>query len=143
MNRVILIGNIGRDPEIRTTQGGDKVASFSLATSERWKDKATGDRKESTTWHRCVAWGPLVKVIEDYTSKGSKVAVEGSISVRQYVDNKTSEEKTVTEIKVSSLELLDSKGGSGERTERPRETAAAAPAGRPSKAEDLDDEIPF
>ena len=141
MNRVILIGNIGRDPEIRTTQGGDKVASFSLATSERWKDKTSGDRKESTTWHRCVAWGPLVKVIEEYTSKGSKVAVEGSISVRQYVDNKSSEEKTVTEIKVSSLELLDSKNGSsGERTERPQKAAAPASA---SAAAELDDEIPF
>ena len=121
MNRVILCGNVGKAPEIRKTQGGESVANFSLATSERWTDRASGDKKEQTTWHRVVCFGKLAGVIESYVGQGSKLLVEGSLTSRKYVDNKSSEERTVYEIKAQNVELLTTKGnGNG--------AAAPAPA---------------
>lgn len=113
LNKVILIGNVGKDPEIRALQSSDRVASFSLATSESWKDKATGERKSKTEWHRvsCFNQG-LVGVIENYVKKGSKIYIEGQIETRKWAD-KDGVEKYSTEIILrpfkSELVLLDSK----------------------------------
>lgn len=115
MNRAILIGNVGKDPEIRSMNNGDQVASFSLATSERWTDKQTQQKKETTTWHNIVCFNQgLVKVIENYVARGSKVAIEGKITNRKY--EKDGIDRYITEIQLGrfdgSLELLGSKGES-------------------------------
>ena len=149
MNVILLIGNLGRDPEIRTTNNGSNVASFSIATSERWKDK-DGERQEKTTWHNCVVWGPLVKVVESYVHKGSKVAVQGRMEVRKYT-NSNNEERTAHEVIVASLELLSPKSdGRDERRGRGREAAAQGAGGSQAQSPrrddggyDLDDAIPF
>lgn len=87
-NRVTLIGNLGKDPEIKTTNGGKKFARFSIATSERWRDRETGEQKEKTEWHNVVVWGDgLAKVVEQYVKKGSQIFVEGSISYREHTDD--------------------------------------------------------
>jgi single-strand DNA-binding protein len=118
MNRAILIGRVGKDPDIRNLNNGDRVASFSLATSERWKDKTTGDRKETTTWHNIVCFNQgLIKVIEEYVLKGGQIAIEGKIQNRKY--EKDGIERYVTEIVLGkfdgSLELLGGKGEGGGR----------------------------
>jgi single-strand DNA-binding protein len=117
VNKVILVGNLGKDPEIRTLQNGGRVANFSLATSESWKDKATGERKERTEWHRVVVFNDnLVGVIERFVKKGSKLYVEGQIETRKYTDNQ-GQERYTTEIVLrqyrGEITLLDSAGGGG------------------------------
>lgn len=117
VNKVILIGNLGRDPEIRTSQNGDKIASFSIATSEQWKDKATGERKEKTEWHRIVVFNPnLADVVERYVKKGSPVYVEGQLQTRKWTDQQ-GVEKYVTEVVIGKFKgeitLLGSANGSG------------------------------
>ena len=112
LNRVMLIGNLGRDPEVRTMQNGQKVANLSLATSESWKDKATGERKEKSEWHRVVLFGQPAEVAEKYTSKGSKVYVCGSLQTRKWTD-KDGAEKYSTEVVLqgfnAEMVLLDGK----------------------------------
>ncbi|WP_207478559.1 single-stranded DNA-binding protein [Arenibaculum pallidiluteum] len=115
VNKVILVGNLGKDPEIRNLQNGGRVANFSLATSETWKDKATGERKERTEWHRVVVFNEnLVGVIERFVKKGSKLYVEGQIETRKYTDN-SGQERYTTEIVLrpyrGEITLLDSAGG--------------------------------
>ena len=153
VNKVILIGNLGRDPEIRSLGSGDRVASFSIATSETWRDRATGERREKTEWHRISIFNDnLVKVAENYLRKGSKVYVEGALQTRKYTDA-SGAERTATEIVLQKfrgeLTMLDGRGdgdggardsdagdfspGPRAATTRPRETFTA----------DLDDEIPF
>lgn len=112
VNKVILIGNCGKDPEIRTMQNGNKVANLSLATSESWKDKATGEKKEKTEWHRVVVFGGLAEIVERYVRKGSKVYVSGSLATRKWTD-KDGVEKYSTEVALqgfgAELVLLDGK----------------------------------
>lgn len=148
VNKVILVGNLGRDPEIRSTQDGKEIANFSVATSESWKDKSTGERREKTEWHRVVVFNDgLVGVIKNYVKKGSKVYLEGSLQTRKWTD-KDGQEKYSTEVVLqgfnSVLTMLDSKGSresSGDNSyNQDRAPAASAPA---AKAELLDDEIPF
>jgi single-strand DNA-binding protein len=143
MNVMFLIGNVGRDPEIRTTTGGSKVATFSIATTERWKDK-DGERQERTTWHNCVVWGLLVKVVEDYVHKGSKIAVLGRMEVRKYT-NSNDEERTAHECIVQNLELLSPKRESHDNDDdrSRRRRPAKAVAGKGGEDFDLDDDIPF
>ncbi len=144
MNKVILIGNVGKDPEIRATQSGDKIANLSLATSDRWKDKASGERKERTEWHRVVVFGAVAGVVESYVSKGDKLAVEGKIVTRKWTDQ-SGQERYSTEIVVDQfngkIELLGSKDG--ERKERPAESEPAGTKGGGADNTDLDDDIPF
>ena len=114
VNKVILVGNLGKDPEVRRTQSGDAIVNFSVATSESWKDKATGERKEKTEWHRVVVFNEnLAKVAEQYLRKGSKVYLEGSLATRKWTD-KDGIERYSTEVVLSkfngTLVLLDSKG---------------------------------
>src|SRR5437879_1402978 len=117
VNKVILVGNLGRDPEIRSTQDGTKVANLSLATSESWRDKNTGERKERTEWHRVVIFNErLVDVVEKYVKKGSKLYVEGALQTRKWTDN-TGAEKYSTEVVLQrfrgELTMLDGRGGGG------------------------------
>jgi single-strand DNA-binding protein len=163
VNKVILVGNLGRDPEVRTTQAGQKIVQLSLATSETWNDRASGERKERTEWHRVVIFNDrLADVAERFLRKGRKVYVEGSLQTRKWTDQ-SGQEKYTTEIVISrfrgDLTLLDSAGGEasgagGARAERaPRATGAAmgSPAGSPGGASweggktgaEIDDEIPF
>jgi single-strand DNA-binding protein len=159
VNKVILVGNLGKDPEIRSTQGGQRIANFSLATSETWRDRTSGERKERTEWHRVVVFNErLVDVIEKYVKKGSKLYIEGALQTRKWTDN-SGQERYSTEVVLQNfrgeLTMLDSARGQGGGggggggmpdadpgyDEAPA-PASAAPRGR-QPAGDLDDEIPF
>jgi len=117
VNKVILVGNVGRDPEVRRLNSGEPVASFSVATSETWRDKASGERKERTEWHNVVIFNEnLAKIAEQYLKKGSKVYLEGQLQTRKYTDKNGAERQT-TEVVLQryrgELTLLDSRGGGG------------------------------
>ena len=143
LNKVTLIGNVGQDPEIRSTQDGREVASFSLATSDRWKDKTTGEKKEKTEWHRIVCFQEgLVKVIKDYVEKGTKLYIEGALVTRKWTD-KDGVERYTTEINIKmqgKLILLTSKGDSDGATSSRPPTPPAETYTAPGA---MDDEIPF
>jgi len=155
LNKVTLIGNLGADPEIRTTPNGSKVAQFSLATSRQW-NSASGEKQEKTEWHKCVAWNSgskgsgLADVIERYVKKGDKLFVEGRIEYRQYED-KDKQTKYITEINVREILLLGGgRGGDSDSGARPAKAAAGAKAsGGDSgfsefpEAMDGDDDLPF
>lgn len=118
VNKVILVGNLGADPDVRTMQSGDKVVNLSIATSESWKDRATGERKEKTEWHRVVVFNKgLVTVCENYLKKGAKVYIEGQVETRKWQDQATGKDKYTTEIVLrpfrSELTMLDSRSGGG------------------------------
>ena len=157
VNKVILIGNLGADPEIRRTQDGRPIANLRVATSESWRDKATGERKEKTEWHRVVIFSEgLCKIAEQYLKKGSKVYLEGQLQTRKYTD-KDGVEKYSTEVVLqnfnSTLTMLDTRGGGGgggdvrfRRQLRLAGRDAGAQArdgGGGGKRGDMDDEIPF
>jgi len=139
VNKVILVGNLGGDPEIRSMNSGDKVANFSLATSERWKDKS-GERKEKTEWHRVVAWDQnIVNVAEQYLKKGAKVYVEGQLQTRKWTDQ-SGNDRYSTEVVLqrfgSTLTMLGSRDDASEGSQREPSPASAG-------SMDLDDDIPF
>jgi single-strand DNA-binding protein len=141
LNKVTLIGNVGQDPEIRAMQSGDKVASFSVATSESWKDKTSGEKKEKTEWHRVSVWNQgLVKVIESYVKKGSKLYLEGAMETRKWTD-KDGQEKYTTEVVLRAyrgeLILLGSKDQQGQSSHNEAKSNGYQP--QPAEA----DEIPF
>lgn len=172
VNKVILVGNLGRDPEVRNMQSGDRVVSFSIATSESWSDRASGERKERTQWHRIAIFNQkLGEIAEKFLKKGSKVYLEGQLESRKYTD-KDGNEREVTEVVLSrfrgELTLLDGRGGGGEMGEGgggfagsrssggyERSGGDRAPASRggggggggwdkpKGGASDLDDDIPF
>jgi len=164
LNKVQLIGNVGKDPEVRSTNNGGKVADFSLATSRSWNDTAGGGKQEKTEWHKCIAWNAkggggqgLADIVERYVKKGDKLFVEGSIEYRTWQDQQ-GQTRYTTEIRVRELILLSPKGGSeGEyeggaraRSSAPaRSTAGAAAAADedfedfPRALEDQDDDLPF
>ncbi|MEZ0061949.1 single-strand DNA-binding protein [Bradyrhizobium elkanii] len=159
VNKVILVGNLGKDPEIRRTQDGRPIANLSIATSETWRDKATGERKEKTEWHRVVIFNEgLCKVAEQYLKKGAKVYIEGQLQTRKWTDQ-SGVEKYSTEVVLqgfnSNLTMLDGRGGgggsfsddagsdfgsSGPVSSAPRRAVAA---GGGSRNSDMDDDIPF
>ena len=153
VNKVILVGNLGRDPEIRHATDGSRIATFSVATSESWKDRATGERKERTEWHRVVVFNEkLSEIVEKYIKKGAKIYVEGQLQTRKWTDN-AGQERYSTEVILSKyrgeLSILDSRGsGFGEGmpltsggAEPALEAVGASLGGAPLG--DLDDEIPF
>ncbi len=168
VNKVILVGNLGRDPEVRTTQDGTKIVQFSLATSESWNDRASGERKERTEWHRVVIFNEnLGTIAEKYLRKGSKVYIEGSLQTRKWTDQ-SGQEKYTTEVVISrfrgELTLLSGRGddagmgeggGGGGYQSRERAPSRSSGGGRESGgggasweaprggSSDLDDEIPF
>ena len=161
VNKVILVGNLGRDPEIRSTQDGLRIANLNLATSESWRDRTSGERKERTEWHRVVIFNEnLVTIAEKYLRKGSKIYVEGALQTRKWTDN-AGVEKYSTEVVLQKfrgeLTMLDGatggrgqSGGAGEGYDdgdagsfgAPQRAAAPAGGGR-GRNDDLDDEIPF
>jgi single-strand DNA-binding protein len=160
VNKVILIGNLGKDPEIRRTQDGRPIANLTVATSETWRDKNTGERKEKTEWHRVVIFNEgLCKVVEQYVKKGAKVYIEGALQTRKWTDQ-SGVEKYSTEVVLqgfnSTLTMLDGRtgggggnfgsddggdfGSGGPISSAPRRAVAAGGGGRNS---DMDDDIPF
>ena len=151
VNKVILVGNLGRDPEVRQTQDGRSIVNFTLATNESWKDRQTGERRERVEWHRVVIFSEgLADVAQRYLRKGSKVYVEGQLQTRKWTDQ-SGQEKYTTEVVLSgfrgTLTMLDSRGdgGGGARDYGSGEPAGAPPAARDSgpSSTDLDDDIPF
>ena len=148
LNKVMLIGNLGADPVIRQTQDGKRLAQLSLATSESWKDKATGEKKEKTSWHRIVIFNDgLAGVVENYVKKGSKIFVEGQLQTRKFTDQ-DGNEKYTTEVVLGNyngtLTMLDSRGGNTESmgaidSDLNQDMASSQP---PADL-DIDDEIPF
>jgi single-strand DNA-binding protein len=144
VNKVILVGNLGKDPETRRMPSGDPMVTFSIATSETWRDKASGERKEKTEWHRIVIFNKnLADVAEKYLRKGSKVYVEGQLQTRKWTD-KDGQEKYSTEVVLQNfrgeLQMLDSRGEGGGGA---RGSMGADEAPRSFERAELDDEIPF
>ena len=143
VNKVILVGNLGRDPEIRSLQDGARVANLSLATSENWRDKNSGERREKTEWHRVVIFNDrLVDVVERFLRKGSKIYVEGQLQTRKWTDQ-NGQDRYSTEVVLQryrgELTMLDSRGGGGGG----RDFSGGGTSGGQSFGGDLDDEIPF
>lgn len=156
VNKVILVGNVGRDPEVRRLNSGEPVCNFSLATTESWRDKATGERKDRTEWHNIVIFNEnLAKVAEQYVKKGSKLYLEGQLQTRKYTD-KNGQERTATEVVLQryrgEMTLLDGRsgGGSGGMPEEGGSVSygggssgGSRPAATAGARGDLDDDIPF
>ncbi|MGV3638229.1 MAG: single-stranded DNA-binding protein [Flavobacteriales bacterium] len=142
VNKVILIGNLGADPEIRHLQNGASVANFRLATSETYKDKTTGERREQTEWHNVVAWRGLAEITEKYLRKGSKVYVEGKLRTRQWQDKENNTRYT-TEIVADEMTLLDRPGGEGTAPRASAPSAQAASVGAGTPPSDEMDDLPF
>jgi single-strand DNA-binding protein len=144
INKVVLIGNVGRDPEVRVTQDGKEIASITLATSETWKDRTSGERKEKTEWHRVAIFSEgLVNIVKNYVKKGSKLYIEGSLHTRKWVDNAGIERYT-TEIILqnfnSTLLMLDANRSSNEYSSN---IAGESTSSNNFVAAEIDDEIPF
>ncbi len=165
VNKVIIVGNLGRDPETRSFPNGDQVANVTIATTDRYKDKTSGEMKEITEWHRVSFFGRLAEIAGQYLRKGSQVYVEGSLRTRKWTD-KDGIEKYSTEIRADSMQMLGSRqgmgggGGGGDDggydapqqrsapaarapAAAPRQAPAAAPAKSSSGFDDMDDDIPF
>jgi single-strand DNA-binding protein len=140
VNKVILIGNLGRDPEVRFTAGGKALARFSIATSEMWND-AEGTRQERTDWHNIVVWGKQAESCGQYLQKGRQVYIEGSIRNRQY-DDKDGNKKYITEIHALRVQFLGGGGGAG-RGAQSRDSQATEPAGAPAEPPSEEEDIPF
>jgi single-strand DNA-binding protein len=165
VNKVILVGNLGRDPEMRSFPSGDQVANVTLATTDKWKDKQTGEPREHTEWHRLVFNGRLAEIAGQYLRKGSQIYVEGSIRTRKWQDQQTGQDRYSTEIRVDQMQMLGSRQGMGApspddgggydapapapRPPAPPPARAAAPQSAPAPAkpssgfDDMDDDIPF
>ena len=163
VNKVIIVGNLGKDPEMRSFPSGDQVANVTIATTDKWKDKQSGEMKEATEWHRVVFNGRLAEIVGQYLRKGSQVYVEGSLRTRKWTDQ-SGVDKYTTEIRADQMQMLGSRqgmggpgGDEGGGYEAPRR-APAAPAARPPAAaprqapaasksasgfDDMDDDIPF
>ena len=163
VNKVIIVGNLGRDPEVRTLPNGDAVANISVATTDKWKDKQTGEQREAAEWHRVQFFGRLAEIAGEYLRKGSQVYIEGSLRTRKYTDQ-SGVEKYATEIRADQMQMLggrqDGQANAPRQEQAPRQSAApqrnsyqeasggghrqAAPARQASSGfDDLDSDIPF
>ena len=153
VNKVIIVGNLGRDPEVRYTPNGDSITNVTIATTDTWKDKATGEKKEATEWHRVVFFGKLAEIAGQYLKKGRQVYVEGALRTRKWTD-KEGQERYTTEIVANEMKMLGSREGMSDAP--PRESGGGAAAGggsgnRPAAApqpaggnfNDFEDDIPF
>jgi len=164
VNKVILVGNVGKDPETRQMPGGGAVVNLTLATSESWKDKNTGQQQEKTEWHRVVFFNRLAEIVGEYVRKGSKLYIEGSLRTRSWEQDGVT--RYATEIVAGEMQMLDSRGGSGEpgtgdnefgkssvppygggsrdsSRDSPRDSREPASAPRPAEMDNYDDDIPF
>jgi single-strand DNA-binding protein len=146
INKVILIGNLGADPEVRYSASGAAVANLRIATSESWRDKESGERQERTEWHRVVCFSKLGEIAGEYLRKGSKVYIEGRLQTRKWQDQ-GGQDRYTTEIVASDMQMLDSKGGGGPAAFGDEPPGAPAPRQTPAPgagpAQDFDDDIPF
>jgi single-strand DNA-binding protein len=153
INKVILIGNIGGDPEVRYMPNGNAVTTLSVATTESWKDKNTGDKQERTEWHRVVCFNRLGEIAGEYVRKGTKVYIEGSLRTRKWQDQQ-GQDKYTTEIIAADIQMLDSKGGSPTaayadytQNQQPTESSQKSPQYAPEASanafDGLDDDVPF
>jgi single-strand DNA-binding protein len=151
VNKVILVGNLGRDPEVRYSPNGQAVANVTLATSESWKDKNTGEKQERTEWHRVVFFGRLAEIAGEYLKKGAQVYVEGRLQTRKWQD-KDGADRYTTEIVANEMQMLGSRAGAGVPSEsfnQDQPYGESAPAGKPAArqpakvSEGFDDDIPF
>ena len=149
VNKTILLGNLGRDPEIRSMQSGSKMASFSIATSKRWKDRNTQEQKEKTSWHNVVIFGEgLVNIVEKYVNKGSKIYIEGELQTRKWQDQ-DGNDKYTTEVILqgynSNLTLLDSRNNTNQSSEITQEPSVSDEniGSQTSDSEDTEEDIPF
>lgn len=148
VNKVILVGNLGKDPEVRYAPSGQAIANITIATSESWKDKNTGEKQEKTEWHRVVFFSRLAEIVGEYLKKGSQIYVEGRLQTRKWQD-KEGKDRYTTEIVANEMQMLGSRQGGGAPTEdynqdkshasKPAAATASAPAG----GGDFDDDIPF
>ena len=149
VNKVILVGNLGRDPETRYSPDGGAITNVSIATTDTWKDKASGEKQERTEWHRVVFFSRLAEIAGEYLKKGSQVYVEGSLRTRKWQD-KEGQERYTTEIVADRMQMLGSRSGMGDGGSRERAEPATASEPRPAAARkpagnfnDMDDDIPF
>lgn len=155
INKVILIGNLGSDPEIRHMPNGSAVATINLATSENWKDKNTGEQQERTEWHRVVLFQRLAEIVHEYLRKGSKVYIEGRLQTRKWQDKTTGQDRYTTEIVANEMQMLDSRSGNSTGGNTPSLTTQNTPStARPKQEANnqslemanetfSDDDIPF
>ena len=148
LNKVLLIGRLGADPEIKQMVNGKNVARLSLATSNTWKDKNTGEKKEKTEWHRIVIFNEgLVNIVQQYVKKGAQVYVEGQLTTRKWTDEKSGQDKYSTEIVLqgynSTFTILSGKNTQSTTQQIPSDTKSALPNDSTAPSNDLDDEIPF
>lgn len=152
VNKVILVGNLGKDPEIRYTPDGRAIASITIATSETWKDKNSGQQQEKTEWHRVVIFGKLAEIAGEYLKKGSQVYFEGKLQTRKWQDQSGADRYT-TEVVIDSfngsMQMLGSRGGGeasfggGQQQSRPQNQNQQSPQAAPAMDDDFDDDIPF
>ena len=152
VNKVILIGNLGRDPEVRYSPNGNAIANLTMATTESWRDKATGEKQEKTEWHRVVFFGRLAEIVGEYLKKGSQIFIEGRLQTRKWQD-KDGNDRYTTEIVATEMQMLGSRSGSGapaddynqdqRRNQGNGGAAAPAPAKVAGAGDDYDDDIPF
>ncbi len=151
VNKVILIGNLGKDPEVRYMPSGGAVANVTIATSESWKDKTTGEQQERTEWHNVVFYNRLAEIVGEYLKKGSQVYVEGSIRTRKWQDKETGKDRYTTEIIANEMQMLGSRAGGGEagassgkvRVEPDGKSVSAPPKPEAGQEAAFDDDIPF
>ena len=155
VNKVILVGNVGNDPEFRVMPNGNGVANVSLATSETWKDKNTGDQQEKTEWHRVIFFNRLAEIVEQYVKKGTKLYIEGRLQTRSWEQDGV--KRYTTEIVASEMQMLDSRGGGGSNAgdnsfgqgqggaapAAKSSSTSAAPQAAPANFDNFDDDIPF
>lgn len=150
VNKVIIVGNLGKDPETRYPPSGDAVTNIVVATTETWKDKASGEKREATEWHRVVFFGKLAEIAGQYLKKGSQVYLEGKLKTRKWQD-KDGQDRFTTEINADEMKMLGSKGdGQQQEGQRPQQTQQRPPAntqrqpqGQAGGFSDFDDDIPF
>jgi single-strand DNA-binding protein len=140
VNKVILVGNLGKDPEVRYMANGNAIANITLATTESWKDKQSGETQEKTEWHRVVMFRRLGEIAGEYLKKGSQVYIEGKLQTRKWQDNSGNDRYT-TEIVASEMQMLGGRGGGSAGS--PADAAPARSAPAPAAAGDFDDDIPF
>ena len=148
INKAIIVGNLGRDPEVRYTANGNAIANITVATTESWKDKQSGERQEKTEWHRVVFFGRLAEIAGEYLKKGAQVYIEGRLQTRKWED-KSGQERYTTEIVASEMQMLGSRGGDAsgasgdDYSSATRSATASSGGGASGRDPDLDDDIPF
>jgi single-strand DNA-binding protein len=144
INKVIIVGNLGNDPEVKYMPGGDAVANITVATSESWKDKSTGEQKEATEWHRVVFFRRLAEIAGEYLKKGSKVYIEGKLKTRKWQDQSGNDRYT-TEIVASEMQMLDGRSGAAPQQSAHQESKANgyAPEKNTGEFGDLEDDVPW